>query len=478
MSIETRVNDYTIFFPSAINYTHTSTFASKNGSVLWKDCNLLLSPSTTAGSVACIQGYLPCYLNQEEAVTVTLNAAFAPPTEDVVQKLGMGDSESGVFVGYDGLKFGLCLSRGGSKQYHLLELNSACTTNGSITLIILGNSYSFNVTQGMSPLQILYTIAQSPLLTNDNLRVFAGSERLAIYTYESMDCSATDSLTSIDFGSSGVTGTLTIAVPGVQPDTEWIYATDFQEVSKYLPTQLDLTTFNVYRFTFSRWSNAPITFSMLDPLSNHFGPLCSMQLGWKGFNTSKPYNPHVSITNYASQLTSIFPLQTNMATITSGTPSSNTNITYFSTQFVAESVSVPVTGNYVIGVFNVPLILNNTRNYQTCSISGVDISISTDRDVVCKIIAGAGLTNIVPASQHLPWSSMKHGMPTVPTYAVQGLDVMTLNVSAKECAASARPQQIWLAPGTTAVVTLTAAAAGNPNPLVVSCNALISWNES
>jgi hypothetical protein len=476
MSISSKVNDYTIYFPSSINYTHTSTFVSKSGLVTWKDCELFLTTGTNTGDVACIAGYLPCYLNQEEAVSVTLNAAFSAPQDGLVQILGMGDSECGVFVGYNGINFGMCLKRNGSRQYYALQLTANCTANGTITLTLLGNSYSFNVAQGMTPLQTMYMIMQSQALADANFHVFAGSDRLTIYTHESSDFSAVSASDGIDFSSTGIAGTLAIAIPGVSPSVEWVYSTEFQEVSADLATQLNLTSYNVYRFTVSRWNNAPIILSMLDPRCNTFGPLCYLMTGAQGFNTSRPYNPHVSISNMA-QTQSVSELRTSMATITSGTPSSNTNITYFSTQFTAENVSVPSAANYIVGVFNVPIILNSKRNYQTCSISEICVTITADRDVVVKVMAGAGLSSPVTTTQHLPWSCMRHGMPSNPTYSVQGLEVCTINVSAKSGTECMQPAQVWLAPGTTAFLALSSSS-GTPDPMTVSCHALISWTES
>lgn len=477
MSIQPRPDSYTIFFSSAINLTHTQTFASNGGSVTWDNCVLNLTTGSSIGSVAQIEGYLPCYLNQEEEVSVTLNAAFTWPYDGTRQMLGMGDAEEGVFLGFENTQFCMMTTKGGSRRYWSLSITNGCTSSGAMSLTLLDQVFSINVPAGASAIQVMYIILQTQALNDANLHVIASPNSLTIYTDYCADFAPT-AADSFNAGSTGVVASLQLVNPGNDPVRSWIYISDFSERGRELPATLDLTQFQVYRFLFSRWSNARIILEMLDPTTNTYIPLHCYVPGPAGFNTSKPYMPHVFIRNNtptsSSTVTVPVTLKTSMANITSGTPATNTNATYFSTDFNATQISIDSTNQYVIGAMHVPVILNGRRNHTTSSVTEINIVVNSPQTVQLRIIASGGISSPLSTSATVPWSTLLHGTPSTPTYVSSGLTVVTINVQ-PNVVSEVEPKQLWLAPGTTVYFALTLLTGA---PVTMDVSALVTWSES
>lgn len=445
----------------------------------WDDCVLSLTTGPAAASIAVVDGYLKVYLNQEEAVSVTINAAFATPTAGSKQVLGVGDGEAGVFFGYNGLRFGMLATIGGSKRYWKFQVTSGCTTSGAITLTLLDQAYTFPVAAGMTVMQVMYSLVSSQIFSDANIHVFAAPDSLTLYTDY---CGTFGPVTpdSVDVSTTGISATIEVLNGGNPPARTWIYSDQFTETGRDLPNQVDMTQFQVYQLVFSRWSSAPICLSMLDTNRNNtYRPLHLYLPGANGFNTSKPYTPHIFIRNSSDILseapnTTALTLRTSMANITSGTPSSNTNSTVFSTTFMVNQITVNDTSQLVIGAVQVPLILNGKRNHCTSSITDITVSVNASRSVQLRVIASGGLSSPITTSASVPWSTLLHGVPTTPTYVQQGLTITTMNVNSASVE-TIELKQLWLAPGTTAYFAIIASPGA---PIIADVNALITWNES
>jgi hypothetical protein len=478
MSIETRVNSYTLYFPGSINYTHVSSFTSKGGVMNWQNGELQLMSGATADSLVSLTGYLPCYLNQEETVTVTINAAFSPPTSGNKQMIGVGDGEEGCFIGYNGTTFGMLITRGGSKRYWNLTFNSGATSNGQITITLLDQQFVFPIAAGMTAMQVMYSILQSQTIKDANIQLFASPNSLNMYTDGCLGVQPT-AADSIDTGATGIQAVLNIQKVGQAPQRTWIYSHQFNEQGSDIPETADLTQYQVYRFDFSRWSNGRISLMMLDPASNNYKSLYTY-VPPVGFNTSIPYTPHIFTRNRSDNSnealnTSSVTLRTSMANITSGTPASNTNSTVYSTNITASQVTVDSANLYVIGALHVPMILNGQRNYMTSSVSEITALMSNaSRHVQLHVIASGGITSPIALQNVVPWSTMQYGIPTVPTYTAQGLDLLTTNLL-PSIQAKIEPKQLWLAPSTTAYLAITASAGA---PMTIDVDVLVEWSES
>lgn len=471
-SIETTVADNCLFFPRGINFTHVSTAASKGASVTWSNCVLALQTGAAGSSVSIVDGILPLYLNQEPWVTVTLNAAFAPPTAGVQQLLGMGGSESGVFVGYNGLDFGLLNRSGGKRQHWVLQCANKVLTNTSITLILMDTVHTIAVTAGMDPIQVLQAVGASSSLVNANIQCFVCFDRVTLYTTDAFTVTSI-AADSIDFGSSGLTGTLVCSIVGVPSVDSWLLAADFNAPSNYALQDIPLTNMNVFEFKFCRWSTGSLQFSML----NTHNDSMSLMHRWSpeptmGFNTSLPYHPHVRISNDVG-CTATCTLRTSMASISSGTPSTTTNRTNFSTTFVSSNISVVAGVNTVIGVFTNPIASAGIRNRNTACINSIRINCDIPRSIRVLVTLNGTIDTLTPTQLHLPWSCIRHAMPAAGTTVVGGLPFANLFIRDTNPDRVIEFSQLWLVPGSHMSISITSAA----DPVTVSLDADVSWSE-
>jgi hypothetical protein len=121
------------------------------------------------------------------------------------------------------------------------------------------------------------------------------------------------------------------------------------------------------------------------------------------------------------------------------------------------------------------MILNGQRNYMTSSVSEITALMSNaSRHVQLHVIASGGITSPIALQNVVPWSTMQYGIPTVPTYTAQGLDLLTTNLL-PSIQAKIEPKQLWLAPSTTAYLAITASAGA---PMTIDVDVLVEWSES
>lgn len=485
MSIETLVNDFILFFPNEINFSHVVTSTSQGASVTWSTGTLMLNTSALSNSTACLEGYLPVYLNQQPCVKITLNAAFSEPKDGLMQTIGLGDSEQGVFVGYDGTRFGMLQHRGGKRQHWVLKISTPCTAAGTITITLNGKAHTLNVVPGMTPMQMMYSIAghSSPVITDDNVRIYACFDRLTLYTLSSEAFSPTVA-DNIDFGTSGVTGSLQTIIPGAPATSIWTYKEQFNSITSDTINKLVMTDMNVFEFIFSRWSSGPIHLSVLNSINDGMDELHLWTPGAVGFNTSLPYQPTITIQNSSSmnsaasglQCTIPSMLKSSMATVSSGTPSTSTNYTSYTYTFSRTSTTVSSDTNTVLGMMTVPKATATRRNYQVASINAVRVNVETPRNIRLKIIVNGTINTLNPTVSHLPWSCLRRAVPQdISTSVTGGLQVTSMFLRENSGERAFEPKQLWLAPGNNLTICISAV----DDPVVVgSIDVEVQWSET
>jgi hypothetical protein len=465
--------DKIIFFPKSLNFSRVIAKSSKGGSVTWldTDCSVNLTTSTSADSISSVVGYLPLYLNHEMNVKVSLNAAFASPKEGLVQLLGMGDSEAGVFVGYNGLHFGLHLRTLGVRRNWEVLMQGTCTTTGTVTLTLLNVAHKINVTAGQNAMSVMYAITQSTSIRNENIESHVCCDRMYLYTTEARDWAA-DLTPSFDAGVTGLTGSCTRTVNGAAPTQYWVVRGDFNAATHFLMQDIDLSVMNVYQFTFCRWSSGTMNLSMLNPSTGQITSLHDWNPPGSGFNTSITYTPFVYIKN-ATEQNGPSTLSTSMASISSGTPETASNATLYRTTFTATSISVVAGSNRVVGLLTVPNLVQNKRNHMSASIEEIRVNAKTPRAVRVQVHVNAQIDSQSPVNLHLPWSCVRHGMPQQPTKVSGGLRFASMYVRDTIPSQTETFDQLWLVGGTSLTISATAVT----DPVTLSLDVDVLWRE-
>lgn len=470
------VIDNVLFFPRGLNFAHISTLKKNDGAIVWNDdCELSLSTGPRSDSFCVLNGYLPIYLNQSYKIDICINAAFSSPRVGLTQLAGMGDSASGAFLGYDGLQFGMLVQKGGKQRQWVLKVTTPCTASGVLTLRLLDVDHSIPVSATMTVMQLLYTIGFSPSIANAGIRAYVCFDRITLRTQESSDFSPAQP-DSFDFGATGGSGSLSVVTSGNAAIKTWVYRSDFNAPYRLQTDSLDLTDMNVYQLTFSRWSSACINLSVLNTNHDVMSPLHSMRVGSAGFNTSIPYIPRVLIRKGAEALEEdgVGTVRTSMASASSGTPSTATNVTWFNTNLIYKG-SVGNTQN-IIGVMTVPLLSGGATNRLTAIISEVRVNVRTTVPVKISLIANGMVDTVIPTSPHLPWSCMRLATPPTPAIVAGGLPASAIYAREEGGEYVVKPEQLWLAPGTNITYSVTRSD-GNPDPITCEIDLVALWNE-
>jgi len=432
-----------------------------------------MTSGSAPNSIAELCGYLSCFLCHEPFVNVTLNLSFSTPVEGTRQLAGVGDSENGAFIGFDGTQFGVHFVRGGRRQYWTMQITNPCSANGVLSITLADNTFTVPVGAGMSVTQIVYAIYSNASIRNANIRVSFCFDRIVLCSDSTADLSGSSVLAAFDGHATGVTATCVSSIASSPATEEWVYDDSFNGSGYPNVEALQETDLNVYRLTFSRWSTGVISIAVMDPASNDFITMHTWTPGGRGFNTSIPYTPTIRTENGSTSSTMI--TSTSMASISTGTPSTSYNYTPFNTVFSAVNVPV-ISGAYrVVGVIQNPMIQNRVRNRMVVNITKIEYAVSTPRPIRIYTMIG-GLTNIAGTmTRHLSWNAMNICTPgTVsPMYVQGGLEYSNSYSSTCTDEVEMNLDQLWLMPSVVLYICVKAAS----DPVTCSIDATVHWQE-
>lgn len=447
--------DNVLFFPRGLNLAHITTLRKRGGTLSWdaQTCEITLQTGAEADSFSIINGYLPIYLNQSYKMSIYINAAFHPPLPGLLQLVGVGDSASGAFVGFNGTDFGMLLRRGGLQRQWVVKITAGATADGSLTLRLLDVDYILPVTAGLTAIQLMYMLGALPSLAEAGIRTYVCYDRITLRTQEA-EAFAPAEQDAFLAGGTGATGTLEVSVSGAAAEQIWVSREQFNGSLNQNSEHMPLTNMNVFQFSFSRWSSACINLSMLNTTNDEIIPLHSLRPESTGFNTSAPYMPRIMIKKEADCLeTGICKLRTSMASASSGTPATAVNKTWFNTHF---GVDASITNtNSVIGVMSVPLLSGGVTNKVTAVISEIRVNAKSTLPLKILLTVNGQVDTVLLTQSHLPWSCMRHATPVTDVTVQKGLPAGTMFIQEGAGQQVLQPHQIWLAPGTNLTLSVS-----------------------
>lgn len=104
-------------FPYNINPSQVTTEVTGSGTVTQENGMALASTGAATSSSATLYSRGAIAYQAGQGVTVRFSAVFDTPKEGNVQCIGLGDSNDGLFIGYNGLVFGTLRRRGGVDEW-------------------------------------------------------------------------------------------------------------------------------------------------------------------------------------------------------------------------------------------------------------------------------------------------------------------------------------------------------------------------
>lgn len=194
-------------------------------------------------------------------------ALFDTPDPGNAQFIGAGSSECGYFIGYFGENFGILHSEKGAREVRKLEVTTAVTTSGNVTVTLDGNSIIIPVTGSNSVTQTAYQLSLGNYSQLGNGGWLADVVGSSVYFISARSTSTATGSYSVSGG--GIVGTFTRTIPGEAQTNTFIPSSSFNldpldgtGVSKM---HLDPQKGNVFQIGFQYLGFGNAKFKIEDP---------------------------------------------------------------------------------------------------------------------------------------------------------------------------------------------------------------------
>ena len=226
---------------------------------------------TNPFSGAGLQGRFPLAAVGRDDFSVEFTATFDTRAGDgSLQVAGVGDGEHGVFVGYNGPRFGVRLLTGGRMQFYQVTIANDAVQTGTLSLTLNGTVLSYAVQQGDSVMSILTSICRDPSVTNANMTTCVLNHSVYLATALAFPAFSAPQLTDTGTGCGASVQQL---VAGQEPLDLWVSPEDWNGAGLSRPTSIDWGKGNTFKVTVSSLGYGTITVSVMDPVSLAFTDL-------------------------------------------------------------------------------------------------------------------------------------------------------------------------------------------------------------
>lgn len=244
------------------------------GGVLTATCG------TNSYSGAGMQGRFPLVPVDRSEVGCEFTAMFDPnAAPNTLQVVGVGDGEHGVFVGYNGTRFGVRLLTGGQVQYYYLQVAAAAARAGTLTVTLNGAVFSYSLTAGQSVAAILAQVAYDPALLGSNMQAWVQNGLVVISTALAMP---TVVAPIVSDGNTGCSPSITQPLAGAAPVDQWAYPSsgnvvrgpfDWNGIGLDPSVPVAWSNANTFKISFSPLGFGSIRVSMINPNTLDYTPL-------------------------------------------------------------------------------------------------------------------------------------------------------------------------------------------------------------
>lgn len=460
---------YLLDWQNSVDDLDARCFNVYGGSLTCKDGVVAVGSNHAAPSASIVRGCFPLSPVGRQQLTVDFTAAFDPqPADGTVQLAGLGDGERGVFVGYNGARFGIRMLVDGQSQIYSLKITSAATATGVLTVTLCGNEFGFDIAQGQSQTSILRMIASDGRLA-DNITTIVND---SVYLITAA-ATAASSAPTVDDGGCGCNPILTLEVEGKEPSSCWMYPSDWNGPGLSQPSPIQWNNLNSFRITLCTLGYGSITVSVLDPAGLNFTDLhyfmeinstnnfCRLTLGL----TPALYARNFTGTSAVAIKSTGFLVSPKPDCIyqTRIRPPFCLATTDGAVRFTSDDTSL-------VYLQNLPL-MNGVRNYRSISLRSVNMSATSP----CRLMLYKNpvLANVVDASPTDPHSAA--ATDTTTRSAVSSGTLLKAWTLLNNSLVSSEITGCWLEPCSALVLAVRGTA---PGALVGAVSVNMTWVES
>jgi len=234
---------------------------------------LVVGTSTTTSSIAAYETKQIVKYDPGEGVEVRFTARFTSGVANTTQLAGIGDSEDGLFFGYNGTSFGVLRRTGGQAEIRTLTITAGATNSGNITITLNGGAVVVAVSAGDSIGDVCRKIAAADFGTAGGGWVpYDAGNRVVFKAIDTATRGGSYSFVDTDttlVTSSGIAQTVAASAA---TDT-WVASTawsaDIADGTGTLPS-MDWTKGNVFQIQYQWLGYGLMTFSVENPSTGRF----------------------------------------------------------------------------------------------------------------------------------------------------------------------------------------------------------------
>jgi hypothetical protein len=258
-------------FPYGRHPDLSTTNTRESGTVTTSAGLAVVSTGTTTGSRAELHTHRRARYNPGYAMRARFTAIFETSVAATTQWAGIGDSTNGLFFGYSGTDFGVMRRHGGALRIQSLQVTSAATSAGNVTVTLNGDAVVVAVSIGsihdvVAELAAAdYSAAGGGWCTHvdgDTVHFVAVEAGARSGSYAYADTDTTGAAASHSVAQSGAASTDVFVA-----STAWNQ--DVADGTAHLPP-IDASNGNVYQIEFQWLGFGAVNFSIENPITGAF----------------------------------------------------------------------------------------------------------------------------------------------------------------------------------------------------------------
>lgn len=266
-------------FPYSTTHFLQDYFFNGSAGFLHDKSVLTAITGTTASSTARLKSTHRSYYSGGLALKVRFSALFSTPQSGCTQIIGHGDQNNGYFFGYSGTNFGILKRCGGKSEIRIVQILSAATSTGDVTVELDGNTTTVAVTSGDSIFTVARKLAKGTLVAPyylENTYAYTGCGWISWQDNDKVYFMAEDSGAhsgTYSVSGQGVTGGFATYQTGIAATDEWTpqneWNIDRTDETTSLPV-LDFSKGNIFEIDMQWLGFGNIAFKIENPETGRF----------------------------------------------------------------------------------------------------------------------------------------------------------------------------------------------------------------
>ena len=303
-------------FVHAINPQTFNSRSFSGGEVSVSQNMAVLNSGTSASGSAVVQLRRQLRYKAGQGAVMRATAVFATGTVGNAQFIGMGNSESGYFLGYFSNFFGILHSKTGAREVRRLDIETPVAATENVTVELNGQTKVVSVNGSGNETQTAYQLS-----LGNYREVGAGGWIADVYSgsvYFISARSRQDATGSYSVSGGTVSGSFTRVIPGQDQENDFIPSSLFNgdKLDGTGPSEftIDPQKGNVYQIGFQYLGFGNAKFMIEDPETGYFIKMHEIK---NANSLEKPVlkNPNVSILATSANIGGTQPVEMKTASM-------------------------------------------------------------------------------------------------------------------------------------------------------------------